>query len=466
MGGRRRGRPEHRRRRARSHHQGRRARRARRLGAGQPRRKEAQRHGLALSRRRRGRARRRRAADADLAAARQRRSARDALPDRREAQQLVRGLEADGLADRAQREAIRASSRPRASWPAWRRRRRCASTGARPPCRSPCPARRSRSSYWSGERGPPSGERVRRQVETGRRRRARNPVTLRWRIAVLVSAAIAISYLDRQTLPVAIKAIERDIPVSNQQFSLLQTAFLITYAFMYAAGGRLLDALGTRRGFTVIMVFWSLACAGHAPGHELRHAGRLPAAPGRGRRGRLPRRDARGRGVVPGEGALHRDGHHERGHRPGHDGGAAADRADVVLRELALHLRRHGRGRPSLDGVVAAGLLPPEQHPKLGDEERAHLQSVVQPARPARRSWAGSQLLRFRQTWGLVTAKFLSDAAWYFYLFWLPEVPLRRARLRHQDRRDLRLDPSRSRRPRVPRWADGSRATCCSGRCP
>ena len=33
---------------------------------------------------------------------------------------------------------------------------------------------------------------------------------------------------------------------------------------MYAAGGRLLDALGTRRGFTIIMVFWSLACAGHA----------------------------------------------------------------------------------------------------------------------------------------------------------------------------------------------------------
>ena len=88
--------------------------------------------------------------------------------------------------------------------------------------------------------------------------------TLRWRIAVLVSAAIAISYLDRQTLPVAIKAIEREIPVTNQQFSLLQTAFLITYAFMYAAGGRLLDALGTRRGFTIIMVFWSLACAAHA----------------------------------------------------------------------------------------------------------------------------------------------------------------------------------------------------------
>jgi ACS family hexuronate transporter-like MFS transporter len=64
-------------------------------------------------------------------------------------------------------------------------------------------------------------------------------------------------------LPVAIKAIERDIPVTNQQFSLLQTAFLVTYALMYAGGGKLMDVLGTRLGFTVIMVFWSLACACH-----------------------------------------------------------------------------------------------------------------------------------------------------------------------------------------------------------
>src|SRR5450755_3692592 len=86
---------------------------------------------------------------------------------------------------------------------------------------------------------------------------------LRWRIAILVSAAIAISYLDRQTLPVAIKAISRDIPLTNVQFSNLQSAFLLAYAFMYAGGGKLADALGTRLGFTVIMLFWSLACLSH-----------------------------------------------------------------------------------------------------------------------------------------------------------------------------------------------------------
>ena len=53
-----------------------------------------------------------------------------------------------------------------------------------------------------------------------------------------MSAAIAISYLDRQTLPVAINAIGKDIPLSNQQFSTLQSAFLVSYAFMYAGGGK------------------------------------------------------------------------------------------------------------------------------------------------------------------------------------------------------------------------------------
>ncbi len=84
---------------------------------------------------------------------------------------------------------------------------------------------------------------------------------LRWKMAILITAAIAISYFDRQTLPIAIKAIQREIPVTNTQFSHLQAAFLAAYALMYAGSGKLIDVLGTRRGFLLIMVWWSLACA-------------------------------------------------------------------------------------------------------------------------------------------------------------------------------------------------------------
>src|SRR5262245_61283334 len=85
----------------------------------------------------------------------------------------------------------------------------------------------------------------------------------RWHIAVLARAAIAISYLDRQTLPVAIGAIRNEIPISNSTKAYLDSAFLLTYGLMYVGGGRLIDTLGTRRGFFLIMIFWSLACASH-----------------------------------------------------------------------------------------------------------------------------------------------------------------------------------------------------------
>src|SRR5580692_189367 len=85
----------------------------------------------------------------------------------------------------------------------------------------------------------------------------------RWYPVALVTVAIAISYFDRQTLPVAISAIQHNIPISDQQFSYLQTAFLLSYAALYAGGGRLIDLVGTRRGFMLIMLWWSMACALH-----------------------------------------------------------------------------------------------------------------------------------------------------------------------------------------------------------
>src|SRR4249920_723938 len=85
----------------------------------------------------------------------------------------------------------------------------------------------------------------------------------RWRIAFVVSVAIAISYLDRQSLPVAVAAIQKDIPLTNTAFGALTSMFLLSYALMYAGGGALIDRLGTRRGFLTIMIFWSIACMSH-----------------------------------------------------------------------------------------------------------------------------------------------------------------------------------------------------------
>ena len=122
---------------------------------------------------------------------------------------------------------------------------------------------------------------------------------LRWNMAILITAAIAISYFDRQTLPIAIRAIQQEIPVTNGQFSHLQAAFLAAYALMYAGSGKLIDVLGTRRGFLIIMVWWSLGLCEPGIGDQRSDAGGGFVSAGYGRRRRLSRSDESNGRVVP-----------------------------------------------------------------------------------------------------------------------------------------------------------------------
>jgi len=244
---------------------------------------------------------------------------------------------------------------------------------------------------------------------------------LRWRLALLVSAAIAISYLDRQTLPVAIKAISQDIPVSNEQFSLLQSSFLVAYAVMYAGGGKLMDILGTRIGFVAIMLFWSLACAGHglATGFGMLALSRLLLGMGEG--GGFP---AATRAVAEWFPA------HERSTAMGIINAGTAVGGVVAPPLIALVITTADwRTVFYVTGVFGViwcvwwwySYYSPEQHPRLGGEEREILAGVIAAGRAMEAPPRWRTLLQVRETWGLVTAKFLSDAAWYFYLFWLPK---------------------------------------------
>ncbi len=243
---------------------------------------------------------------------------------------------------------------------------------------------------------------------------------LRWRIAVLVSAAIAISYLDRQTLPVAISAIGRDIPLSNVQFSALQSAFLFSYAFMYAGGGKLADALGTRLGFTVIMIFWSLACASHAFAASFAMLALSRFLLGMGEGGGFPAATRAVSEWFPSK---------ERATAMGIINAGTAVGAVVAPPMIAIILSYlNWRWIFLLTGGI--GLLwtawwrlsyfPPEEDPGLSGRERDELPFAPRSLDPGQKlRWM--DLLRIRESWGLVTAKFLSDAAWYFYLFWLPK---------------------------------------------
>ncbi|MGC4051274.1 MAG: MFS transporter [Paludibaculum sp.] len=226
-----------------------------------------------------------------------------------------------------------------------------------------------------------------------------------WRIALLISVAIAISYLDRQTLPVAIAAIQREIPISNTEFSQLQAAFLVAYAVMYAGGGKLIDALGTRRGFVWIMTAWSLACASHGFATGFRSLAVSRFLLGLGEGGGFPAATK-----------------------------AIAERFPVGQRSTAMGIINSGTAvgamvaPPAIAAILAAtswrwvflltsvlGLLWTVWWLKEYAPVPAAQHGPAEPRIP----WLS--LLTYRETWGLVMAKFISDAAWYFYLFWLPK---------------------------------------------
>ena len=226
-----------------------------------------------------------------------------------------------------------------------------------------------------------------------------------WKITLLIAAAIAISYFDRQTLPVAIAAIQRDIPISNSQFSQLQAAFLVAYAIMYAGGGRLIDVMGTRKGFAVVMVWWSLACAGHglANGFGFLAVSRFLLGMGEG--GGFP---AATKAVA--EWFSVRD----RATAMGVINAGTAVGAVLAPPLIAAIIEMSG-WRWVFVFAGLAGLVWAACWLMLVGE--AQVTEADKDSRPG--EWF--RLLRLKEIWGLVAAKFLSDAAWYFYLFWLPK---------------------------------------------
>lgn len=237
----------------------------------------------------------------------------------------------------------------------------------------------------------------------------------RWRIAFLVSTTIAISYLDRQTLPWAIKAIQADIPITNQAKAALDSAFLVAYGLMYLGGGRLLDLLGTRRGFMIIMVFWSLACASHgfAGGVIALAASRLLLGVGEG--GGFPAATRAVAEWFPGP---------ERSTAMGIINAGTAVGAVIAPPFIALVLTQVSwlglagwRWVFFLTGGFGLAWAVWWWRVYFVPEER----SAGVPVAPVSTTIPLRELLRHRETWGVVIAKFLSDAAWYFYLFWLPK---------------------------------------------
>jgi len=247
-------------------------------------------------------------------------------------------------------------------------------------------------------------------LRDNKRKLLTSSIDVQWYFVALVTAAIAISYFDRQTLPVAISAIQQTIPLGDQQFSWLQFAFLIPYAVLYAAGGRMLDMVGTRRGFLLIMLWWSGACALHGLAMNfwfllgarcllgMGEGGGFPAATRVVAEWIPPHQRSTAMGIINAGTAV--------------GSVLAPPLIGIILLTVGWRMVFFAAGAVGFAWVIWWS---------IAYRRNSEASIATLDARLVAHQLSFLDLLGMRRVQVLVFAKFMSDSAWYFYLFWLPK---------------------------------------------
>ena len=243
----------------------------------------------------------------------------------------------------------------------------------------------------------------------------------RWVICALLFFATTINYLDRQVIGLLKPTLEQEFNWTEIDYGYIVMVFAGAYALGYVIFGSFIDRIGTKMGYSISIVVWSVAAMGHAAVRSTT-------------------------GFIVARGAL---GLGEAGNFPAAVK-AVAEWFPKKERALATGIFNSGT---SIGAVLAPILVPwilgvygwreaflitgatgfiwlifwlflyeiPSRHKKLSTKEYAYIHSDNEAAtdtNAAPLTWR--QLLGIRQTWVFVMGKLLTDPIWWFFLFWLP----------------------------------------------
>ena len=247
---------------------------------------------------------------------------------------------------------------------------------------------------------------------------AGRPGRYRWTICALLFVATTINYIDRQILGILAPTLGTEIGWNEQQYGAIVSWFSIAYAIGFLAAGRIMDRFGTRKGLAGSVIFWSIAAMSTALAKTAVGFSAARFALGLGESGNFPASIKTVAEWFPSRERAFATGIFNAGSNVG------AIITPMVVPWIAL---TYG-WRAAFIATGALGFLwliawlmiyrPPQEHPKVGAAELAHIQS--DPAElPVTLKW--SQLLRHRQTWAFAIGKFMTDPIWWFYLYWLPK---------------------------------------------
>src|SRR6266852_1697693 len=240
----------------------------------------------------------------------------------------------------------------------------------------------------------------------------------RWVICGLLFLGVTKNYMDRQVLGVLKGPLQHEFGWNDIGYGHLVFAFQAAYALGMIFMSWLMDRLGTRIGYAIAMVFWSLASMGHAIANSLTGFMIARSALGFGEAGVFP---ASIKGVAewfPKKERALATGIFNAGTNIG------AIITPLIVPWIAVHLG--WRWAFLLTGALGFAWLilwlllyrTPQQHSYCMKSELAYIQSDSEPP-SGKLKW--TPLLPHKQTWAIAAGKFMIDPIWWFYLFWIPD---------------------------------------------
>ncbi len=246
---------------------------------------------------------------------------------------------------------------------------------------------------------------------------------LRWLILGLLFLSTVINYVDRQALSVLLPTLRGELGLSSADYGVITTVFMLAYALAQVPVGMWIDRVGTRIGFSVSIVAWSLAAVLHALARGPWTLGILRGLLGVSEAGNWPA----GTKAVACWFPQHRRALAMAVFDSGSALGAVA--APPVVALLALNFG--WRAAFVVTGLLGFGWLAawlvvyygPENHPWLSAEDRATaLQELgLVRAKPPIFGQPLRRIIGTRQLWGLLVTRMVATPVWWFYVFWLPD---------------------------------------------
>jgi MFS transporter, ACS family, hexuronate transporter len=242
----------------------------------------------------------------------------------------------------------------------------------------------------------------------------------RWTICTLLFLATTINYVDRQILSLVKPILDEELGWSNEQFGVVNAVFQGAYGIGLLFFGWFVDRYGSKVGYAVSIIAWSLAAMGHSIVSTVTGFMIARASLGISEGGNFPSAIKSTAQWFPKRERAYATSIFNAGTNVG------AIVAPAVVPWLAY---TYGWQMAFIAAGIAGFLwlllwIPlydrPEKSKRLSEAEKQFIESD-RDAQNETQKVPWGRLLRYRQTWSFIVAKFMTDPVWWFFLIWLPD---------------------------------------------